>query len=121
MTVLNDNQKQRIAALLNAREAELIGILRASGSHAASLDAHEVEDLKDMAEQRANEVVDDAQSEHAAQELQQVLAARRRLAGDDFGVCLDCGQPIALQRLLLLPAASLCAGCQGQRESARPH
>ena len=37
--------------------------------------------------------------------------ALRRLETGEFGECLDCGEPIALKRLEIDPAATLCISC----------
>jgi len=35
-----------------------------------------------------------------------------------YGVCEDCGDDIALARLLANPTARLCVNCQSDRESS---
>ena len=40
-------------------------------------------------------------------------AALRRLAGDDFGFCEDCGEFIGWKRLDLDPTLRRCIGCAG--------
>lgn len=44
---------------------------------------------------------------------------RRILRDDRFGGCEECGQPIPLERLLIVPEASLCIRCQ--REFEKDH
>jgi DnaK suppressor protein len=34
------------------------------------------------------------------------------LASEEFGVCLECGEPIPAKRLMALPWAALCLQCQ---------
>ena len=68
--------------------------------------------------------MDEMQAEHAALELEQVLAARRRLLEHSYGACLDCDLSIPLDRLRALPATPYCASCQSMREhdrAPRPH
>ena len=48
-------------------------------------------------------------------ELREVDAARRRLAEGVYGVCVDCGSDIGLQRLRAEPAAR-CIECQERHE-----
>ena len=45
-----------------------------------------------------------------------VQAALERIVAGAYGVCVDCGQPIELQRLLAMPAARRCMACQSARE-----
>jgi RNA polymerase-binding transcription factor DksA len=43
----------------------------------------------------------------------EVHEALERIERSTFGVCEDCGQTIARERLDLVPYARLCAGCAG--------
>jgi len=49
-------------------------------------------------------------------ELRELDAARRRIADGAYGVCLDCGADIPLERLRAQPGAARCVGCQAQHE-----
>lgn len=49
-------------------------------------------------------------------ELQQIEAALQRIETGDFGYCLECDEPIALQRLEFNPAVTLCVLCASQKE-----
>lgn len=49
--------------------------------------------------------------------LARVETALRRIDAGEYGDCLECGEPIALARLRLDPAAALCIDCAQQRES----
>jgi RNA polymerase-binding transcription factor DksA len=51
----------------------------------------------------------------AAQErLTEIEAARARLAEGRYGVCEDCGRPIAAARLEARPIARVCIECAGR-------
>jgi DnaK suppressor protein len=41
-----------------------------------------------------------------------IHSALERLDAGDFGICLDCGEPISQRRLAVLPWALLCRDCQ---------
>ena len=43
-------------------------------------------------------------------------AALRRFENDEFGFCVDCGEPIALARLRVDPATTLCIACAQSAE-----
>lgn len=75
-------------------------------------------DAAEAAEQFADDL---AWLGHAAASLRQVDAALSRLAERRYGRCLQCGLPIAAERLLAVPTAERCLACQQQAEqSARP-
>jgi DnaK suppressor protein len=49
-------------------------------------------------------------------ELRELDAARRRIGDGVYGLCSDCGDDIALERLRAQPGAARCARCQTQHE-----
>jgi len=55
----------------------------------------------------------------AADELNAVLEALARMESGRYGLCSDCGAPIAFERLLAQPQASRCIRCETERERLR--
>jgi DnaK suppressor protein len=49
-------------------------------------------------------------------EISRANAALKRIADDEYGYCLSCGEPIAAKRLNLDPTAPSCIECAQQRE-----
>lgn len=49
-------------------------------------------------------------------ELQDIDAALLRIANNEYGVCLDCEEPIGYERLKVEPAATRCHDCQERHE-----
>ena len=110
-------QAPRYRQLLARREAELRELLRACTTEAAHEgQVREVLDFKDMALEESRAAVDEAQAMHALHELQQIQVARRRLDDGSYGLCLDCGEALAPQRLAALPFAAYCPACQQVHE-----
>ena len=54
-----------------------------------------------------------------ARELQEVDRALEDMDAGRYGICRDCGEPIAAARLKVLPFATRCVACQGQMEESR--
>jgi DnaK suppressor protein len=48
--------------------------------------------------------------------VNQITAALARLSSGEYGVCRECGQPIAVARLRALPEVETCVGCQARIE-----
>jgi DnaK suppressor protein len=76
----------------------------------------------------SNHLAEDAQDQQEFQgavarrylmlnELRQVEYALTRASSGQYGVCEDCGRKIPPRRLQIIPAATLCVACQGQREA----
>lgn len=55
--------------------------------------------------------------ERATNQLREVDAATERLCTGRYGVCENCGLPIALERLEALPATRWCRDCAAIRRS----
>jgi DnaK suppressor protein len=123
MKTYDSSQASHFSHLLEKREAELRAILRSSSEpleDATEPDPHDVTDFKEMASEASLSVVDEAQANHAADELEQVLTARQRLEDQRYGRCLDCDEAIDLRRLEAMPATAYCTACQAIREQPRP-
>lgn len=49
-------------------------------------------------------------------ELRDIEAAFARMKAGEYGICIDCGAEIPVQRLLAYPTAKRCMACQQRRE-----
>lgn len=114
MNAMSQDSLARVSTLLQQREEQLRALLQADDAAglAAPVDGSETTDFKDAATRESLAAVQDAQADHAAAELAEVQAAKRRLADGGFGLCCDCGEAIAEARLLAMPATARCASCQ---------
>ena len=50
--------------------------------------------------------------------LEAIEAAISRLDAGNYGLCVECGEKIALRRLEALPFSTLCISCAQEREQA---
>ena len=53
--------------------------------------------------------------------LDDVLLAIAALDRDEYGICEDCGEPIATRRLDAIPWARVCVKCQENRDLGTQH
>ena len=68
-------------------------------------------DSKERAMQLENQEVVDALGNETRAELRKVSAALARINAGDFGICAECGDDIAQERLLAYPHALKCIDC----------
>jgi DnaK suppressor protein len=54
------------------------------------------------------------------QDREQAEHARELMAKGAYGVCEDCGQKIAPERLEVLPESTRCVACQATWEATNP-
>jgi len=57
-----------------------------------------------------------ARVDHEIRQLREMDAALARMDSEEFGTCVDCGEPIPAARLVANPAAVRCVGCQEVHE-----
>ncbi|MBX3621985.1 MAG: TraR/DksA family transcriptional regulator [Rhizobacter sp.] len=118
-TPLTPEQLRTLDTLLADRETQL-GAEIAAGREAIRLREEargpEVTDPEEQADDQAAEGVADAEIERDLAELAGVQAARLRIGAGLYGQCIDCEEPIALQRLMAQPAATRCTRCQAGYE-----
>ena len=55
--------------------------------------------------------------EREAKSLMQIGAALKRIQDGEFGICLDCEEPISPKRLAAVPWAGYCLHCQEMRDA----
>jgi DnaK suppressor protein len=55
-----------------------------------------------------------------ADRARRLQAALARVERGEYGICEECGEEIAYQRLSALPDAVTCLGCQETREGSPP-
>lgn len=65
--------------------------------------------------------LDSAELDRDLGELRRLEAAQEKLAGGSYGTCMDCGDEIDFERLLVQPAALRCLDCQRVHERTYTH
>lgn len=125
MSTLTASQKQQLADALAARKSALCGEiqeeLNRSGHEQFADLAGEVSDAGDASV--ADMLVDKniAVVARQVEELTLVEAAQKRIAGEDFGNCVECGAEIGFNRLVAVPYATRCVACQENHEKMFAH
>lgn len=114
LAVLQPEQSAHFRQRLARVEAELVEVLRSTSAAGAPHDG--VTDFKALAQVEALAAVDEAQAAKAMARLHEVQAARRRMDTGQYGLCMECGEPIDLRRLEALPETPCCASCRQLQE-----
>jgi DnaK suppressor protein len=104
----NMNKHEEIAKALKARLSELT-------SRVAEIDGELRKPLPADSEERATYLENQDAFEGIGyteiQEIQQIRAALKQIAGGTYGVCAQCGADIDPKRLKALPYATRCISC----------
>jgi DnaK suppressor protein len=103
---------------LLAREQELAEECAHFDDAARESRASEVEDPIDTVTSDESKAANFQLGDVAARALQQVRAALQRIDGGTYGVCIDCGRPIATIRLDAVPWTPYCREDQAKHDLA---
>lgn len=110
---INSDLEKRRETLRNEVKAQLQG----SGDERVVGLRNRLDETDDWAVADALAELDIAGLRHALKELADVDNALARLSDESYGVCVDCGEPIAAARLVAYPTAMRCIECQQSHES----
>lgn len=119
---LTTAQRETLRRQLTERSAVLRGEIAEALHHSAAPAALGVGDhaeVGDEAEADLESSIELAGMERDAQELNGVLEALALMENGRYGMCADCGAPIAYERLLAQPQAPRCIRCETERERLR--
>ncbi len=121
MPVLSAKDNQRFRDRLRARDQELRRAIHAALVNNEDRTYSELAGrVLDSAEQSVADMLADASIHEIEKEVAEqadVVAALARLANGSYGVCIDCGEDIGVQRLDAYPTAKRCIRCQTHFES----
>ena len=108
---LLDARKRVEAAIQNLHD-EHPGTLAEDSGEETAYDNH----LADTATETYDRELDYTLEENAEHVLGDIDAALTRIQDGTYGTCTNCGKPIPEERLEARPWATLCIGCQRERE-----
>jgi DnaK suppressor protein len=123
---LSQTQLADLVRLLDARHVALLEEVRGELERSENLQYIELLDRvpADIGDQSTADALADlnlAIVDRHVRELRDIEAARARIADRTYGVCVDCSDDIALERLRAWPTAKRCHVCQQQRERTFSH
>lgn len=108
MSVDSKIARQRLVSLKN--ELEALRVLSEDARATVTLDQQSVGRLSRMDALQGQAMAQASERQRMA-ELAKINAALKRLDGDEYGECLECGEEIPEKRLDIDPAAALCVKC----------
>jgi RNA polymerase-binding transcription factor len=72
--------------------------------------------MADTAMETVDREIDYTLEEHDERLLEAIDAALARIDAGTYGICVNCGRPIAPERLEAMPWATLCIDCKREEE-----
>lgn len=109
---MNETEQADLRAQIETRLADLLhsDVLGHAGRAVVELDQQSLGRLSRM-DALQNQAMARAQQARRDWETKRLHAALDRINAGDFGTCDACGEDIALGRLKLDPASTLCINC----------
>jgi len=120
MDIRGEEVIDELRAMLEGREQELRRMIAQEHERATVELISDLEgvvgDEADQAFAKTRAGVETELLDRHLRELDAIETARERISAGTFGVCPDCGVPIAPARLRANPAALRCTECQSRHE-----
>lgn len=118
--MLSNEQREQLQDALASRHRELReeirrDLLDTQAQHFVDL-AGQVRDLEEASVADLLVDIDLSLIDKHIDEIRDIDAAMLRLRTGSYGVCTDCGEPVAPQRLFAFPTAKRCRPCQEDYE-----
>ena len=116
---------EELKSILEERRLEIMGEvqhkMRDVRTEGAAVTSQGVRDEAESSEAEIQDDIEFALLQMKAETLSQIDGALRRLEGNGYGDCYECGEEIAEQRLRALPFAVRCMTCEEAREVKEGH
>lgn len=109
-------QRTELTAALEALRAELQLDVERTAEGARPVDLDEPIGRLSRMEAMQQQQMAAANRRNLKIRLDQVRAALERVAAGDYGLCLECEEPIAYKRLAARPESRFCLRCKRGRE-----
>jgi len=121
MSIFTKDQQSQIERALEAHYQSLIKEVRDEMENAGQRQYAEIigRDSTDSGDVSVGDALADlnaAMIDRQIHEIRDIEATRKRMKGDGFGICMDCGEPVAFERLMAYPTARRCIRCQQQHD-----
>jgi RNA polymerase-binding protein DksA len=105
-------ERRRVSAAIQNLHEDHPGSISDETGEDAVYDNH----LADTATETYDRELDYTLEENSGHLLGEIDAALKRIDDDTYGTCTNCSKEIPAERLEARPWATLCIGCQRERE-----
>jgi DnaK suppressor protein len=117
---LTQHQTEELRGLIDQRRSALLAELREDAARVREQPYSEhAGPAPDTGDESVATLIADLEQADVTRDLDEfrsLESARQRLAGGDYGTCVDCGGDIGFARLKATPSAIRCIDCQSRHE-----
>ncbi|MBO6565162.1 MAG: TraR/DksA family transcriptional regulator [Pseudomonadales bacterium] len=116
---LTKQQLKAMSSTLDALKAAIESLLESTESGTEPVNLKNNQGRLSRMDELHNQSILLANRNVAKNRLRSVMQAKARLEDGSFGFCLDCEEPITIERLHAYPDAPRCIECQSDSEALR--
>lgn len=116
MDEMNETELAQCRSALTDLKASLVEVLERTSDGTRPVKLKDNQGRLSRMDELHNQSILKANRTVLENRLRTVRQAEARLVDDSYGYCLECGEPVGLQRLLAYPDAALCIACQSDAE-----
>jgi len=117
---LTQHQTKELGKLIDHRRNALLGELREDAARAREQPyAEHAGPAPDTGDESVATLIADLEQADMTRDLDEfraLEAARERIKGGGYGICIDCGSDVGFERLKAFPSALRCVQCQERHE-----
>ena len=117
---LTEQQAKELSRMVEARRTALLAELREDAARTRDQPyAEHAGPAPDAGDESVATLFADLEQADVTRDLDEfraLEAARERIKGGGYGVCIDCGNDVGYERLKAFPAALRCVHCQERHE-----
>ena len=115
-TALNKKELKKFKELLEAKRRAVLENAKKTLTDHMVLDPSDLPDEMDLASSEYLQSFEFRLRGREKSHLAKLELALRKIDEGDFGICIECGEPIAKKRLEARPETQLCIKCKEDQE-----
>jgi RNA polymerase-binding transcription factor DksA len=115
---MHTNLRGHLERLLRERRERLLRSATACETASRGFAEERESELEESAQEAQLDRVLRLLDDRARREVVEIDAALDRIADDTYGLCIECDEPIEIDRLAVMPETDVCLSCASTREAA---
>lgn len=112
---MTEQQREELRGRINALIEELQGMMQSHTDSSRPVEPDNAIGRITRMDAINAKSISESMLQSAKQRLLRLEAALNRIDNEEFGLCVECEEPIAIKRLLIMPETLLCITCAERR------
>lgn len=113
---MNKKDLKRFKEILLKRKQEIIASADSTKEEGMGFDPDDLPDEVDLASTEAGQSLNLRLRDRERVLLKKINEALAKIEDETYGICIECGEDIGVERLLARPVADFCVRCKEEQE-----